>query len=274
MPGARGATTLAAVKRDVAGRTAVITGASRGLGAGLAHAFRERGLRLGLCARSAPALPSGPDVVGERLDVRDAGALAAFAAAVEARFGAIDLWINNAGLLEPIAPVRDVEPAAARAHLEVNVLGVLLGTQAFVRHLRRRGGEGVLVNVSSGAAQRAYAGWSVYCASKAAVERLTECAALEEAAHGLRAYAVAPGVVDTDMQATIRATPEARFPEAPRFVQRKQEGRFNSPRFVAEQILAIAFDPAARPVGVCVRLPDEPERRNPQRGDAERGDVR
>jgi benzil reductase ((S)-benzoin forming) len=246
------------VALDLSGRTAVITGASRGLGAGLAKAFRARGLRLGLCARSAPVLGPAPDVVAERVDVRDAAAVASFAAAVEARFGAIDLWINNAGVLEPIEMLRDVPVDAARTHLEVNVLGVLIGSQAFVRHLHRRGGEGVLVNLSSGAAQKPYAGWSVYCASKAAVERLTECVALEEAAHGLRAYAVAPGVVDTDMQAQIRATPEARFPEAPRFIERKREGRFNSPRFIAEQLLALAFDPAARPAAVSVRLPDQP----------------
>src|SRR5512134_3526290 len=210
--------TLAAVSLDLAGRTAVITGASRGLGAGLASAFRERGLRLGLCARTAPALPGGPDVLAERLDVRDAAAVAAFGAAVEARFGAIDLWINNAGVLEPIEPLRDVTPAAARTHLEVNVLGVLFGSQAFVRHLRRRGGEGVLVNLSSGAARKPYAGWSIYCAAKAGVDRLTECIALEEAGHGLRAYAVAPGLIDTGMQAQIRATPIERFPELPRFL--------------------------------------------------------
>ncbi len=245
------------MKLDLAGRTAVITGASRGLGAGLAHSFRERGLRLGLCARSDPALAAGPDVVAQRLDVRDPAAVTAFAAAVEARLGGIDLWINNAGLLEPIDPLRDVDPEAARSHLEVNVLGVLFGTQAFVKHLRRRGAEGVLVNISSGAAQRPYAGWSVYCAAKAAVERMTECVALEEAAHGLRAYALAPGVIDTDMQARIRATAAARFPEAPRFVERKRENRFNTPGFVAEHILALGFDPAARPAEVCVRLPDE-----------------
>ena len=242
---------------DLRGRTAVITGASRGLGAGLAHAFRERGLRLGLCARSEPVLAGAPDVVAERLDVRDPATLAAFGAAVEARFGAIDLWVNNAGLLEPIEPLRDVAPDAARTHLEVNVLGVLFGSQVFVRHLRRRGGEGVLVNLSSGAATKPYAGWSVYCAGKAAVDRLTECVALEEAAHGLRAYAVAPGVIDTDMQALIRVTPAERFPEVARFVERKREGRFNTPRFVAGHLLAIAFDPVARPDEVCVRLPDE-----------------
>lgn len=235
----------------------MITGASRGLGAGLAQAFAEAGLRLGLCARSAPVLADGPDVRAARLDVRDAAAVAAFATSVEARFGAIDLWVNNAGVLDPIAPLRDVEPGAARLHFEVNVLGVLHGSQAFVRHLHRRAGEGVLVNVSSGAAQKAYAGWSVYCAAKAAVDRMTECIALEEAAHGLRAFAIAPGVIDTDMQALIRATPAERFPEVGRFLERKREGRFNSARFVAEQILAIAFDPTSRPAEVCVRLPDE-----------------
>jgi NAD(P)-dependent dehydrogenase (short-subunit alcohol dehydrogenase family) len=79
------------VALDLTGRTAVITGASRGLGAGLAREFRARGLRLGLCARSAPVLPPGPEVVAEQLDVRDAEAVAKFAAAVEARFGAVDL---------------------------------------------------------------------------------------------------------------------------------------------------------------------------------------
>lgn len=236
----------------------MITGASRGLGAGLAEAFRARGLRLGLCARSELALPASSDVVTARLDVRDAAALDAFAAAVAARFGAIDLWINNAGVLAPIDPLRDVAPGDARAHVEINVLGVVFGTQAYLRHLRRRGGEGVLVNLSSGAARRPYAGWSLYCAAKAAVDRLTECVALEEAPH-LRAYSVAPGVIDTDMQALIRTTPTARFPEAPRFVERKRAGHFNTPTFVAEQLLALAFDPAARPSEVCVRLPDEYE---------------
>jgi benzil reductase ((S)-benzoin forming) len=87
---------------------------------------------------------------------------------------------------------------------------------------------------------------------------MTECVALEEAAHGLRAYAVAPGVIDTEMQALIRATPAERFPEVGRFVERKREGRFNTARFIAEQILALAFDPAAHSAEVCVRLPDEP----------------
>jgi NAD(P)-dependent dehydrogenase (short-subunit alcohol dehydrogenase family) len=236
-------------------RIAVITGASRGLGAGMAHELARRGLRLGLCARTRSALPSGEQVLAERLDVADAGAVEAFASRVIDRFGRIDLWINNAGLLEPVGPLRDLDGEALMRLLEVNVLGVFHGTRAFVRHVRAREGEGVLVNISSGAAQSAYAGWSAYCASKAAVERMTECVQLEEADSGLRAYAVAPGIVDTEMQQIIRRTPASRFPAVDKFVRIAREGAFNTPAFVAERLLEIAFDPTARPEPVALRLP-------------------
>ncbi len=242
---------------DVRGRTAVITGASRGIGAALAQAWARQGLRLGLCARGAPVLPEGDAVVSARVDVTDEKALADFVTRVEDRFGAIDCWVNNAGVLEPMAMLRDVEVADFRRHQDVNLTGVFLGTRAYVRHLRARGRGGVLLNVSSGAAQNAYAGWSAYCAAKAGMERMTECVQLEEAEIGLRAHSVAPGVVDTAMQALIRATPAERFPSLPRFLELARDAAFNSPAFVAERLLAIAFDPNERPDGVVVRLPWE-----------------
>jgi NAD(P)-dependent dehydrogenase (short-subunit alcohol dehydrogenase family) len=245
---------------DVKGRTAVITGASRGLGAALALDFASRGMRLGLCARGAPALAPGEDVLSERVDVRDERAVDAFALAVERRFGAIDLWINNAGVLDPIVPLRDLALAEFREHIDVNLFGVFLGTRAYVRHLRARGGEGVLVNVSSGAAWHGYAGWTAYCAGKAAVDRLTECVALEEESNGLRAYAVAPGVIDTDMQARIRECSPDVFPELERFLEMKRNESFNTPAFVARHLLAIAFDPRRRPTEVTLRLPEEKRR--------------
>jgi benzil reductase ((S)-benzoin forming) len=234
---------------DVA--VAVITGASKGLGAGLAEAFAAAGLQLGLCARSHPALPDGPDVVARQVDVTDPGAVERFAAEVAGRFGPIDLWVNNAGVLGPIGPVRDADPAAVAANLQVNVLGVVHGTQSFLRH---RSSDAVLVNISSGAATSAYEGWGAYCASKAAVERLTEVVALEEP--DIRAYAVAPGVIDTDMQAEIRATPAERFPQVERFRARKERGAFNSPAWVARQLLELVSG-GTRPEGVSWRIPDE-----------------
>jgi NAD(P)-dependent dehydrogenase (short-subunit alcohol dehydrogenase family) len=242
---------------DLRGRTAVVTGASRGIGAAIARYAAERGVRLGLCARSAPALPESETVVSLRADVTDEAAMTRFAACVEERFGAIDLWINNAGVLGPIAPVRDVTPDAFRRHLEVNLTGVFIATRLYIAHRRRHGGGGVLINVSSGAASKPYQGWGPYCAGKAGVERLTEVVALEERASGLRAHAIAPGVVDTDMQAEIRACPPERFPEVARFVEMKRDDSFNTGRYVARELLAIAFDPARRSDEVALRLADE-----------------
>lgn len=242
-------------RMNLHGKTAVITGASRGLGAGLARDFHARGMNLGLCARSSLPLDGTARSVSTRLDVGDAKAVDAFAAQVIERFGAIDLWINNAGVLAPIAALRDVSDADAEAHWRINVNGVLHGTRAFVRHLRTRGGEGVLINVSSGAARNPYAGWSIYCAGKAAVDRMTECVQEEERAAGLRAYAVAPGVIDTDMQAEVRGSDPSAFPQLPRFLELKRQGAFNTPEIVAEHLLAIAFDPERRPTQVCVQVP-------------------
>ncbi|MGO8871727.1 MAG: SDR family oxidoreductase [Acidimicrobiales bacterium] len=245
------------------GRVAVVTGASRGLGAGLARGFGDAGLHLGLCARSRPEAPTGADAVVQSVDVTDPDAVDAFGAQVVDRFGRIDLWVNNAGVLAPIGPLADADPAALRHQLETNVLGVLHGTATFARHVRRRAGGGVLVNISSGAATKPYEGWAGYCASKAAVEMATEVVAREEAGSGLRAYALSPGVVDTDMQALIRATPPEDFPSVRRFHRIHTEGRFNSPAWISQFILErLLEDVSARgdgpdATGVRVRVPDE-----------------
>jgi NAD(P)-dependent dehydrogenase (short-subunit alcohol dehydrogenase family) len=257
----------------VAGRVAVITGASRGLGAGLAVHFAASGMHLGLCARHRPQLvvrtrPTAHDGHVDRselpvfaaADVTDRDALERFAAAVVARFGRIDLWVNNAGLLGPIGPLADVDefdPASVARTIDVNVTGVLHGTAVFAAHVRSREGTGVLVNISSGAAVKPYEGWATYCASKSAVDQLTRVVALEEARHGLRAHSVAPGLVDTDMQANVRAADEADFPEVDRFRRAAEEHRFNSPAWVAEHILLLAFGPEP-PASVKLRIPDQP----------------
>jgi NAD(P)-dependent dehydrogenase (short-subunit alcohol dehydrogenase family) len=244
------------VTPPVSGRVAVVTGASRGLGAGLAEHFAASGLHLGLCARTRPDIASASGAQIGAVDVTDHDHLARFADEVVARFGRIDLWVNNAGLLGPIGPLADADPREVRRVVDVNVTGALNGTCVFARHVRSRPGGGVLVNISSGAATTPIVGWATYCASKAALDQLTRVVALEEADHGLAAYSVSPGLVDTDMQAAIRATDEATFPDVARFRRAAAEQRFNSPVWVAEQILALAFGPG-RPDAVVLRIPDQ-----------------
>ena len=216
---------------------AVITGASRGLGAGLATTFAAEGIRLGLCARTRPDPPAGAEVWVESVDVADAESVDRFARNVVERFGRIDVWVNNAGVLEPIGPLATADPAALGRHVHTNVLGVAHGSASFSRHIRSRPGGGTLVNISSGAATTPYEGWAIYCASKAAVEMLTEVVAREEGAHGLKAYALAPGVVDTDMQALVRSTPIEDFPAGDRFRHLHCQEGLNSPEWVARFIL-------------------------------------
>ncbi len=239
------------------GKVAFISGASRGIGAGMAERFAEAGLRLVLCSRTPPVLESGELVLARSLDARDEKGLEELVGLAEERFGGIDLWINNAGVLDPIQPIRDVALEDFREHIDINLTGVFVGSRAYIRHLRRLDRGGVLINMSSGAAWNPYAGWGAYCAGKAGVERLTEVIAIEEAEIGLRAHSIAPGVVDTAMQSRIRESTPEDFPDVERFRERKRDNAFNSARYVAERFLAIAFDPACRPDSVEVRLEDE-----------------
>jgi NAD(P)-dependent dehydrogenase (short-subunit alcohol dehydrogenase family) len=244
-------------------QVAVITGASRGLGAGLAQAFAGRGMDLGLCARTRSPTPTGADAVAAEVDVTDADAVDEFARQVVDRFGRIDLWINNAGVLAPIGPLATADPHALHANLDTNVLGVLHGSATFARHVRARPGWGLLVNMSSGASTKPYEGWAAYCASKAAVDMVTEVIAREERDAGLVAVALAPGVVDTDMQALIRSTPAADFPSVERFQRLPEEDGFNDAGWVADFVLdQLADQPsggAAPGDGISVRrrVPDQ-----------------
>ncbi|MEM9488242.1 MAG: SDR family oxidoreductase [Myxococcota bacterium] len=234
----------------------MITGASRGIGAGLANHFAAQGMKLALCARGPCTLPDGGEGITARVDVSSAEAVGEFAELAARELGPIDLWINNAGVLEPVAPLREISPQAFMKHLEVNLMGVVHGCQSYIAHLRGVGHKGVLINISSGAAWGGYAGWAPYCVGKAGVDRLSETIQLEEGEH-LRVYAVAPGIVDTDMQALIRSTSREAFPMIDKFLEFKEQNAFNTIPFVADHLLRYAFDTDARPDAVTVRIPNE-----------------
>jgi benzil reductase ((S)-benzoin forming) len=169
----------------------------------------------------------------------------------------VDLWVNNAGVIDPIGKLADVDPGMVAHHVAVNLIGVANGSRTFARQVRSRPGGGVLVNITSGAANTVYPGWAIYCASKAAVEHLTAVVAEEERDQGLRAYSLAPGLIDTDMQAKVRAASPKAFPAVESFLDAKRDGTFNTPSWVADAILELAFGDLEIESGGVVRVPDE-----------------
>lgn len=243
---------------SLAGRVAVITGASGGLGAGMAARLAGLGFSLGLCARRVPSPPgSARASVCRSVDVTDAASVEAFADEVAGELGPIDLWVNNAGLLGPVAPARDADPALVRDTVLVNVAGVMYGSAAFARRARlhwppaRR----VLVNISSGAATSTYEGWSTYGATKAAVDHFSRILAAEEPQ--LVVHSVSPGVVDTPMQEQIRATPPVDFPALDRFIEIDRTDSWNSPAWIADHVAALVAD-TLQPDATTYRVPNEP----------------
>jgi NAD(P)-dependent dehydrogenase (short-subunit alcohol dehydrogenase family) len=113
--------------------------------------------------------------------------------------------VNNAGVIEPIGALAETDPDAWKRSIEVNLVGAYHTARATLPQMLEAG-NGTVINVSSGAAHRPLEGWGAYCAGKAGLAMLTEAIALECADAGIRAFGLAPGVVDTDMQATIRAS--------------------------------------------------------------------
>lgn len=191
-------------------KVVVITGASRGIGAATADALVHAGAKVALLSRSeaeisARASALGANAMAHPCDVSQAASVAAAIDAVVTRWGRIDVLINNAGVIEPIAHIADADPKEWGRAIDINLKGVFHGMQCAIPIMRAQGA-GTILTVSSGAAHNPLEGWSAYCASKAGAAMLTRAAHLEEAAHGLRIMGLSPGTVATAMQVAIRAS--------------------------------------------------------------------
>jgi NAD(P)-dependent dehydrogenase (short-subunit alcohol dehydrogenase family) len=194
----------------VQGKVVVITGASRGIGAAAAREFAAVGAQVVLLARSASqvqdlAIEIGAGAVGLTCDVADWSQMQPAIAQVMARFGRVDVLINNAGVNDPIARLEDADVAAWGRGVDINLKGVFHGIRAVLPVMKAQRA-GTIITLSSGAARTAYEGWSSYCAAKAGALMLTQALHLEEAAHGIRALGLSPGTVATDMQRVIKAS--------------------------------------------------------------------
>ena len=233
----------------LAGKTALVTGGNRGIGLAAVRALALAGASVHFTARSAANIAAaqralGPIVAtGHHADMTDRLAMTTL---FETRF---DILINNAGTIGPIGRILDVSVEDWARNIDTNLTAAFHTTQLALAQMTRTGG--TIVNVSSGAAHRPQEGWSAYCAGKAGLAMLTRSVHLEYGAQGVRVFGFAPGVVDTDMQGTIRASGINPVSQLPR----------NSLAPAAEPAQAIAWlcTPAADPLAgqeLDVRDPD------------------
>lgn len=253
-----------------AGQVAVVTGASRGIGRATALLLVGAGAHVVLVARNKDALAmvaaEVEQVGGKALvapaDVADEVQAQALIATALEWFGHIDILINNAGVIAPIAPVWQASPAEWRRALEVNLFGVFAPTHHVLPAMIARG-SGQVLSVTSGAGAPASAitNWSAYCAAKAGVDQFTRVVAAETKEYGIRVNAVAPGVTDTEMQVEIRAAPEDLLGQAntARFHRLHAEGLLRPPEAPARLILWTLSQPDM--TGQIVTITDEETRR-------------
>ncbi|MCW3478716.1 SDR family NAD(P)-dependent oxidoreductase [Neisseriaceae bacterium JH1-16] len=235
----------------------IVTGASRGLGLALTSALLAAGQQVVAAARSLP--PELAELQArhpgqlhwQAVDLADAAAAAALLPAALTQLGAGPFasltLINNAGVVTPIGLVGQWEdPKAVAQAVAINVTAPLLLTNAFIALTSGLAERRSVIGLSSGAAIKAYPGWGVYGATKAALDHFSRHAALEqsERADGVRVVALYPGVVDTGMQSTIRGSSAEAFPNRERFEALKTDGALSSPADTAARILGYLDSPA------------------------------
>lgn len=199
--------------KELSGKTALITGASKGIGEAAARRMADLGVNVVLAARTEKAVKSiaeeiasvGGKAVGIGCDVSKYSHVQAAVDLAKEKYGRIDIIVNNAGLIEPIARLKDSDPREWGKAIDVNVKGVYYAMHAALPYMERQK-SGVIINISSGAATSALEGWSHYCSSKAAALMLTKAAHVEVADKGVRVVGLSPGTVATDMQIAIKAS--------------------------------------------------------------------
>jgi len=235
--------------RTLAGRTAVVTGASSGIGAATAEHLAGLGARVVVIARRVERLTdvvervekNGGTAVAIAADVTDATAVHAAADRVEAELGAADLLFNNAGIMLP-APVEEIRTGQWQQQIDLNITGLMNAIGAFTPQLVRAAQErGVadLINTSSIAAQNIFPTFAVYSATKAYVTHLSRHLRAELGAKNVRVAAVEPGIVATELQSHVTDTGALEW-----LAGSKQTMEWLSADDVAETVGFIASQPA------------------------------
>ncbi len=196
---------------ELAGKSVIITGASRGIGAATARAMAAQGAKVLLTARTKAEIAnqasairqSGGTALHLAVDVTDPVQVQAAVDLAVSEFGGLDVFVANAGTVDPIVRLENAQSDDWDRLIDINVKGVFHGIRSALPVMKSTGG-GTIITIGSGAATSALEGWSAYCTSKAAVHHLNRVLHKEEADNGIRALVLSPGTVATDMQVAIR----------------------------------------------------------------------
>ena len=239
------------------GKTALITGGARGIGAAFARAFLREGAMVTVAdlTDSVYAAAAGMGAKAIVMDVTRQDSIEAGVAQTIAEMGHIDILVNNAGVYD-LAPIADITRDSYDRLFAVNVAGTLFTLQAVARHMIARGQGGKIINMASQAGRRGEPLGAIYCATKAAVISLTQSAGLNLIRHGINVNAIAPGVIESDMwdhvDALFAKAEGLPIGEKKRIVgQAVPLGRFGTPDEVAGMAVFLASPEADYVVAQC-----------------------
>ncbi len=227
----------------LSGQVAIVTGGGKGLGRAVAEALAGLGASVVLASRNAPELDdvvkairkAGGRALAQTADVADDRQVQELVLATERWVGPATILVNNAGMVDPVAPLVRSDTALWLRNIGVNIGGTYLPTRAVLPGMLERG-FGRIVNISSGSATRPSPGWTAYSAGKAGVVQMTRSLGLEIEGTGVTACAYDPGAMDTEMQERIRRLDTSDFPRADEFRQMEREGRLIDPKSAARVV--------------------------------------